>query len=278
LDGLDKFALQTYPNPLAERYCQDRVKQARSYIKSIFDEAIEQEYLAKDPARKLKTPKNLRPKDKSVLTWEQMWSVLAIASRRDRLLLALDLTEALHPSELFALHWRSFDDVDTLSITETVYRRKLRPYGKTPGSMTKVHLPGGLADELRAWKVEFGKLSPDDFIFPNADGGILDSANYRFRVLKPLADALGIERLNFQILRRTMATQAQSMGSVKDIQAHLRHSRPDTTANEYMQALPASVRQMVGSVYLMLTKGGEESSHPPICYQLLQKLPGPRLL
>jgi integrase len=46
-------------------------------------------------------------------------------------------------------------------------------------------------------------------------------------VLKPLADALGIERLNFQILRRTMATQAQSMGSVKDIQAHLRHSRPD---------------------------------------------------
>jgi ABC-type transport system involved in Fe-S cluster assembly fused permease/ATPase subunit len=55
-----------------------------------------------------------------------------------------------------------------------------------------------------------------------------------------------------------MATQAQKMGSVKDIQAHLRHSRPDTTANEYMQALPESVQQMVGSVYLMLMKGGEE--------------------
>ena len=54
------------------------------------------------------------------------------------------------------------------------------------------------------------------------------------------------EKLNFQILRRTMATQAQNMGSVKDIQAHLRHARPDTTANEYMQALPASVQQMVG--------------------------------
>jgi ABC-type transport system involved in Fe-S cluster assembly fused permease/ATPase subunit len=55
-----------------------------------------------------------------------------------------------------------------------------------------------------------------------------------------------------------MATQAQKMGSVKDIQAHLRHSRPDTTAHEYMQELPESVQQMVGSVYLMLTKGGEE--------------------
>lgn len=269
LDALDKFVLQTHLNALAERYCQDRVKQARSYMKSIFDEAIEQEYLAKDPARKLKTPKNLRPKDKRVLTWEQMWSILAIAGRRDRLLLALDMTEALRPSELFALRWRSFDDRNTLSITETVYRRKLRPYGKTPGSMTKVHLPEGLAVELRTWKIECGDLSPDDFIFPNADGGILDSANYRFRVLKPLADALGIERLNFQILRRTMATQAQNMGSVKDIQAHLRHSRPDTTANEYMQALPASVQQMVGSVYLMLTKGGgkmqvEKQSFPDL--------------
>jgi len=39
----------------------------------------------------------------------------------------------------------------------------------------------------------------------------------------PLAEKLGVPKVNFQILRRTMATQAQSMGSVKDIQAHLRH-------------------------------------------------------
>jgi integrase len=73
-----------------------------------------------------------------------------------------------------------------------------------------------------------------------------------------MAEDLGLEKLNFQILRRTMATHAQKMGSVKDIQAHLRHSRPDTTAHEYMQELPESVQQMVGSVYLMLTKGGEK--------------------
>jgi len=55
------------------------------------------------------------------------------------------------------------------------------------------------------------------------------------------------------VLRRTMATRAQNLGSVKDIQAHLRHSRADTTANEYMQELPESVQQMVGTVYAMLT-------------------------
>jgi hypothetical protein len=59
-------------------------------------------------------------------------------------------------------------------------------------------------------------------------------------------------------------------GSVKDIQAHLRHSRPDTTAYEYMQALPESVQAMVGSVYEMLMKGGREKRRFRICHKMPQ--------
>ncbi|HEV3150995.1 MAG TPA: hypothetical protein VGY94_08575 [Acidobacteriaceae bacterium] len=54
---------------------------------------------------------------------------------------------------------------------------------------------------------------------------------------------------------------------VKDIQAHLRHTKADTAANEYMLELPESVKRIVGEVYTepmlcacvatMLTKGGE---------------------
>jgi len=53
----------------------------------------------------------------------------------------------------------------------------------------------------------------------------MDTSNCRSRVLKPLADSLGIPKLNFQVIRRTIATRAQPLGSVKDIQSHLRHSR-----------------------------------------------------
>ena len=153
--------------------------------------------MIKDPTRKLKIPKNLRPKNKAVLGWDEMWLILAEATRRDRLLLMLDMTEALRPSELFALRWRSFDNCNTLSITETVYRRTIRPFGKTPGSLSKVHLPEGLASELRLWKLECVDRSPEAFIFPNADGGCIDTANYRFRALKPLAEKLGIEKAEF---------------------------------------------------------------------------------
>lgn len=255
IESLDKFALQTHVNDLANRYSQDRVKQARSYLKSIFDEAVEQEFLVRDPSRKLKIPKNLRPKDKQVLSWEQLRAVLSLAARRDRLLLMLDTTEALRPSELFALRWKTFDNQNTLSLTETIYRREIRPFGKTPKSLGKMHLPDDLAAELKQWRLECPDPSPDAFIFANADGGYLDAGNYRNRVLKPLAERLNIPKLTFQVLRRTMATRAQNMGSVKDIQAHLRHSRADTTANEYMQEIPESVQQMVGTVFAMLTMG-----------------------
>ena len=36
--------------------------------------------------------------------------------------------------------------------------------------------------------------------------------NYRNRVLTPLAEKLGVPKVNFQILRRTMATQARVWG------------------------------------------------------------------
>jgi hypothetical protein len=45
---------------------------------------------------------------------------------------------------------------------------------------------------------------------------------------------------------------------VKNVQSHLRHSRADTTANEYMQELPESLEQMVGTVYAMLTSTATE--------------------
>ena len=107
-------------------------------------------------------------------------------------------------------------------------------------------------------------------MFPNAKGGFLDVGNYCYRVLKPLADKLWISKVNFQVLRRTMSTQAQNMGSVKDIQAHLRHAKADTTANEYMQALPESVQGMVGSMYLMLEKEETKKTIPTICNKMQQ--------
>ncbi|MFY9909290.1 MAG: site-specific integrase [Candidatus Sulfotelmatobacter sp.] len=261
LKQIDKVMLQTHLNDLARRISEGRVKHARLYLKAIFEEAIDQDFLTKNPARKLALPKQLRAVDKTTLTWDQLRSVLASVSLRDRVLLTLDMTETFRPSELFALRWEGFDmDARTLKVTQTAYRGKLRDFGKTKKSLRTVHLPEGLANDLWLWKQECPDRSLEAFIFPNArkrngakKNGFIRTDNYRVRVLKKLATDLKLPKLNFQVLRRTMATLAQTKGGVKDVQGVLGHSKADTTVNVYMQPIEASVKQTLDAIYSELT-------------------------
>jgi integrase len=261
LERIDKVMLQTHLNELARKLSAGRVAQARFYLKAIFDEAIEQEFLGRNPARKLSLPKELRAVDKTVLTWDQLRLVLASVPLRDRILLTMDMTEAFRPSELFALRWSGFSmEARTLTVTQTAYRGKLRGYGKTKKSLRTVYLPEGLANDLWLWKQECRDSSPEAFIFPNArkrkgakKNGFIRTDNYRARVLKKLAEKLGLPKLNFQVLRRTVATLAQTKGGVKDVQGILGHSKADTTVNVYMQEIEESVKQTQEAIYSELT-------------------------
>lgn len=272
LVNFDKFSLQLHLNKLATTRSKDRVLQMRAYIRDIFAEAVDQDFLVKDPARKLKVPAQLRATDTTTLTWDQLRSALSKLSLRDRILLELDMTNALRPSELFAFRWRRFDyQSSTLTVAETVYKGSIRDWGKTKKSLTVIHIPRELADDLEAWRLECEQqtreaaakdrtmsavLLPDDFIFANEVGGFLDTDNYRKRVLHKLARELELPKLTFQVIRRTIATLAQKKGTVKDVQGVLRHSRAATTSDVYMQEIPASVQSTINSINRELRKSG----------------------
>ena len=192
----------------------------RAYLRDIVAEAADQDFVSKDPARKVKVPTQLRETDKTTLTWDQLRRALSELDVRDRLLLELDVTNALGPSELFAFRWRRFDfQASTLTVAETVYKGNLRDWGKTKKSLTVIHIPRELAVDLQAWRLECEKraqeaatkdrtksplLSPDDFIFANEVGGFLDTDNYRKRVLHKLARDVNLPKLTRQVIRRTI--------------------------------------------------------------------------
>lgn len=117
----------------------------------------------------------------------------------------------------------------------------MRPYGKTKGSLTKVPIAAVMANEIvehrEECKREGKDTSPDAFMFPGRFGGPMDSSNYRHRVLHRLATELGLQKLNFQVIRRTIATIGKNMGHPKDIQGLMRHTRLATTMDVYMQSL-----------------------------------------
>jgi len=97
LENFDRFTLQVHLNQLGRTRSKDRVLQIKAYVNDIFAEAVEQDFLIKDPARKLAVPTQLRDTDKTTLTWEQLRDARARLALRDRILLELDMTNAFRP-------------------------------------------------------------------------------------------------------------------------------------------------------------------------------------
>jgi integrase len=249
LKSFDKFRLQIHLNNLAKEKSRDRVLQIRAYLRDIFAEAEEQGFLTKDPARRLRVPAQLCEVDKTILTWEQLREVLSRLSARDRILLELGMTNALRPSEMFALKWRCFNyEKLTITLSETVYKGKIRPWGKTPKSMGAIHITQELAKALLSWKQQCPTSTPDKFIFSNGKENFIDADRFRKQLLRKLANELQLPKLTFQVIRRTIATRAQTMGSVKDIQGILRHSSASTTADVYMQEISEGVQMALLSI------------------------------
>ena len=279
LERLDSVALQTWLNDLATKRADSIVKHCRYTLKAILKRAVWEEYLRKNPAEYLALP-STRAVNKTVLTPEQLSAVIAELDTKHSLLVRVCVFCAFRPSELLALRWRDFDSKEKVfHIRETLYKGVLRPFTKTTDAgsteqhLLTVSIPDPLVKELVQYRSR-GKVNDDmtaveklkaiaeknfwrgddDFIFCTHKGTFLSTENVQHRILTPIRKKLGLSKLNFQVLRRTMATHSQHKGSVKDVQALLRHTTPDMSFTEYVQPITESTRQMVNDVYAEMTK------------------------
>jgi integrase len=150
--------------------------------------------------------------------------------------------------------------LDEATIDGTVYRKL-----KTKQSHGYVALPASLRTSLAKWKTMQRPTSDDEFIFPNCRGGVHRVDNYRADVLRPalnkIAKETGIGCIDFRACRRTCATHLSHYGGVKEVQAHLRHSRATTTLDVYIQEIPEAVRQAVEDLdsALIISKKEDEN-------------------
>lgn len=67
-------------------------------------------------------------------------------------------------------------------------------------------------------------------------GTATNTNNFLFRVLREAGKKAGVEKITHQMLRRTCSTYMAQLTTVKDVQAHLRHTAAKTTLEHYMRA------------------------------------------
>jgi integrase len=260
LGDRDKFTLQTYLNEMAPRYSKSVLSKIRVYFNSMLDEAVELEMLPKNPAGKLAVPKSGKRKATKHLTPEEIPQILFHLSDRDRLIVRMFLVLGLRPGEMFALRWNDKQG-NSLRIDSSI-TDGTEVETKTEGSDSFVWLPASIETELEFWRGTATAAAPDAFIFPSSRGTAINTNNFLFRVLKEAGRNAGIEDVTHQMLRRTCSTYMAQITSVKDVQAHLRHTNAKTTLDHYIKSVPESVRVAVESLDQLLKKKPSGSETP----------------
>jgi len=246
---LEKFHCQVFLNGLAEKaFSFTVVDHCRTMLKAILEEAVDADLIGKNPARKLVNPETKEP-EKHVLQKADSRVLLDSLPLRDRLIAMIAAFCAMRPGEIFGLRWSSWRG-DHFHVEGTAWRGTLRPgKAKTKGSKAPVAVPDVLMPLLNTWQTESQNAPDDALIFPSEKGTPMRPENWLRRRIKPVAAALGIASpVNFQVLRRTFATNAQGHGNAKDVQTHLRHTDIATTLGIYTQPIDENVRKLVNAV------------------------------
>jgi len=258
LAEIDKFKCQVLINDLAKgmkdasgkvvrkAFSFTVVDHCRTMLKAILEEAVEAELIDKNPARKLENP-DTPEMHKQVLPKASARDLIDSLGFRDRLIVMIAAFCAMRPGEIFGLRWSSWRG-DHFQIEGTAWRGTLRPgKTKTKNSKAPVTIPDILIPALEMWREQNATAPEDALIFPSEKGTPMRPENWLRRRVKPFAKGI-IVPVNFRVLRRTFATNAQGHGNPKDVQAHLRHTDVGTTLNEYTQIIPESVRRLVNAV------------------------------
>jgi integrase len=250
LREIERFKLQMIANRLASKYSSSVVGKYVTWTKAILEEAVEQEFIARNPARRLELPET-REENKRFLTLNEISVVLARLPLREQLILRMSMVLGLRPSVLFALRWNDIEG-HALRLDESTVDGLVYPTMKTKKSKAYVALPSSLRRGLLAWRNKVRVTREDQFIFPNVNGGVIRVDNYRADVLRPTLDRIaketGIVGIDFRACRRTCATHLSRHGGIKEVQAHLRHARATTTLDVYVQEIPTAVRAAVESL------------------------------
>ncbi|HWR49604.1 MAG TPA: tyrosine-type recombinase/integrase [Bryobacteraceae bacterium] len=238
---ITRDVLQQLVNDLASRYSKSLVHTARTYLKATFEDAVEDDLISKNPARKIEVPPSRKKPDETYLSSQQIQALAAQLFGRDHLMFRLLVVCGLRPGELFALRRNDCDaEFGRLRIDETVYEGAVKE-PKTEESASVVFVPSSLAQELQMW-LDSTKGEPDDWMFPSNSGEPFRHASYLKWVLKPAAKRAGIPRVDLRMLRRSCATLSQRHATVKDTQTQLRHKDPAVTLGIYQKAIPESVQ------------------------------------
>jgi integrase len=259
---IDKVQVQGRLNSLSPAYSQSTIKHVRTKMVEVFEEALEQEFINRNPASRTSIPSGAREPEQPILTETQLIGIIdGLTDARDKAIFLAGTFCAMRTSEIFGLPWSNFhegvDEGQSYFMVDQIAYRGAR-YKRTKNDASKSRVPIG-ARTLTAileWKAKSPDTSPGALIFPSTNkngrakkGAPMCPGIWLQKKIHPIAKKLEVPfKVNFRATRRTASSLIQDNGdSLASAQSLLRHASPHTTASVYTKPILESVKVAVNS-------------------------------
>jgi integrase len=202
-------------------------------LKQIFDLAVAEGHMQKNPALLLFTPRNATKAKRAVMTIDDVQLCFRVLAPRERLIAKLALLAGMRPGEIFALTWGQISE--HADIRQRVYKGIIDT-PKTTQSERKAALSVGLQRELEAWRGSCPVTSPDAWVFPSERMTPLAKENVWRRNIAAKLEAVGLGWVNFQVMRRTHSSLMKALGVDGKLVADQLGHTLDVNQNVYTQS------------------------------------------
>ena len=246
------FSLRDFNNLIFEFKTQNlsnkTINNIIIYLKSIFNYAIDNEMISKNPISKIKKLPSEKKKI-NFLTEDQVLVFLKtakIVTPDYYVLFYTAIHTGMRRGELLGLEWQDIDfNKNEISINKQWYQSEVSTT-KTTNSTRIIKIPNSLTELLREHKRKRKNLSR--IVFCNSKGQHLHTWNmterYFKKVLRKMQEdsriyTLNLDSLKFHDLRHTYASLMLSKGApIKFVQEQMGHSSSKVTLDIYNHIMP----------------------------------------
>ena len=179
-------------------------------LKQIFDMALAEGQIDRNPALLLFTPREAKKPVRQAMTIEEVQTCFAVLDERERLIAKLAVLAGMRPGEIFALTWGRLTAAYA-DIRQRVYRGMIDT-PKTDNSNRKAALSEGLLRDIETWRNRAVTTADDAWVFPSERMTPLSRDNCLRRDINPKLAAAGLGWVNFLVMRRTHSTLMNEIG------------------------------------------------------------------
>lgn len=221
-------------------------------LKQIFDMAVAEGFLLRNPAQLIFTPRECPRPNINPMSIEEVQRLFGVLETRERLIARLAVIAGMRPGEIFALKWKRLE-AQYADIQQRIYRGDI----DSPKSFYSVRwaaLSDGLLAAVQEWRDQAVDPSPDAWVFPSEKFTTpIRKDNCWRRGFAPRLKEAGLSGVNFQVMRRTHSCLLKELDVDPQIRAEQMGHTVDVNENVYTRTSLERRREAVNKLEAVLT-------------------------